>query len=127
MLRRMHDIDQRIKNREASAKEEGEFETLQIVNEMMARGIELLGIDLYKSSATRFIVEEGKIRLPFSSLKGVGESAALSLEDAKNTGGEYISIDDLQDRAKVSSAVIDTLRQVGALRGLPESSQTTLF
>ena len=103
------------------------FETLQIVNEMMARGIELLGIDLYKSSSTRFVVEEGKIRLPFSSLKGVGESAALSLEDAKKTGGEYISIDDLQDRAKVSSAVIDTLRQVGALRGLPESSQTTLF
>nr|WP_291502299.1 PolC-type DNA polymerase III [Acutalibacter sp.] len=127
VLRRMHDIDQRIKNREASAKEEGEFETLQIVNEMMARGIELLGIDLYKSSSTRFVVEEGKIRLPFSSLKGVGESAALSLEDAKKTGGEYISIDDLQDRAKVSSAVIDTLRQVGALRGLPESSQTTLF
>ena len=127
VLRRMRDIDQRIKNREASAKEEGEFETLQIINEMMARGIELLGVDLYKSSAKRFVVEDGKIRLPFSSLKGVGEAAAVSLEDAKNSGGEYISIDDLQDRAKVSSAVIDTLKEVGALRGLPESSQTSLF
>ena len=38
-----------------------------------------------------------------------------------------MSIDDLQDRAKVSSAVIDTLKEVGALRGLPESSQTSLF
>ena len=93
----------------------------------MARGIELLGVDLYKSSAKRFVVEDGKIRLPFSSLKGVGEAAAVSLEDAKNSGGEYISIDDLQDRAKVSSAVIDTLKEVGALRGLPESSQTSLF
>ncbi len=127
VLRRMRDIDQKIKNREASAKEEGEFETLQIINEMMARGIELLGVDLYKSSAKRFVVEDGKIRLPFSSLKGVGDAAALSLEDAKNSGGEYISIDDLQDRAKVSSAVIDTLKEVGALRGLPESSQTSLF
>lgn len=127
VLGRMRDIDRRIKNREASAKEEGEFETLQIVNEMMARGIELLGIDLYKSSAKRFQVEDGKIRLPFSSLGGVGEAAALSLEAAKDSGGEYISVEDLQDRAKVSSAVIDTLREVGALRGLPESSQTTFF
>ena len=73
------------------------------------------------------LVEDGKIRLPFSSLSGVGEAAAISLREARDTGGEYISIDDLQSRAKVSSAVIDTLREVGALSGLPESSQTTLF
>ncbi len=125
--RKMQELDQKIKNREASAKEEAEFETLQIINEMMARGIELLTVDLYKSSATRFLVEAGKIRLPFSSLKGVGDAAAASLQEARKTGGEYISIDDLQARAKVSSAVIDTLRAVGALNGLPESSQTTLF
>ena len=127
VLRRMRDIDQKIKNREASTKEEGEFETLQIINEMMARGIELLGIDLYKSSATSFLVEDGRIRLPFSSLKGVGDAAAASIEEARKSGGEYISVDDFQERAKVSSAVIDTLREVGALSGLPESSQTTLF
>ena len=54
------------------------------------------------------MVEEGEIRLPFSSLAGVGEAAAFSLREARETGGEYISIDDLQARAKVSSAVIDT-------------------
>ena len=73
------------------------------------------------------VVEEGEIRLPFSSLAGVGEAAAFSLREARETGGEYISIDDLQARAKVSSAVIDTLREAGSLSGLPESSQTTLF
>lgn len=125
--RRMNDLDQRIKNREASAKDEGEFDTLQIINEMMARGIQLAGVDLYKSAATSFLVEDGKIRLPFSSLKGVGESAAESLAQARESGGEYISVDDLQSRAKVSTAVIDTLRAVGALKDLPESSQITLF
>ena len=124
---RMQDLDQRIKNREASAKEESEFETLQIINEMMARKIQLLPVDLYKSSASQFLVEEGKIRLPFSSLKGVGEAAAASLEEARKSGGEYISVDDVQARAKVSTAVIDTLRGVGALSGLPESNQITLF
>ncbi len=125
--RKMKELDTKIKNREASAKEEGEFGTLQIINEMLARKIELLPVDLYKSDAVKFLVEDGKIRLPFSSLGGVGGAAAFSLADARKTGGEYISVDDLQSRSKVSSAVIETLRGVGALNGLPESSQITLF
>ncbi len=127
VARKMQELDTKIKNREASAKEESEFSTLQIINEMLARKIELLPVDLYQSDATKFLVEDGKIRLPFSSLGGVGGAAAISLMEARQTGGEYISIDDLQSRAKVSSAVIETLRSVGALVGMPESSQTTLF
>ena len=127
VFRKMKDLDVKIKNREASPKEEGEFGMLQIINEMLARGITLRPVDLYKSEAKKFVVEEGEIRLPFSSLAGVGEAAAFSLREARETGGEYISIDDLQARAKVSSAVIDTLREAGSLSGLPESSQTTLF
>lgn len=124
---KMKEIDLKIKNHEASAKEESEFATLQIINEMLARGIELLPVDLYRSHANKFLVEERKIRLPFSSLGGVGEAAAVGLMEARESGGAYISIDDLQGRAKVSSAVIDTLRLAGALSGLPESSQTSLF
>lgn len=127
VFRKMKDLDLKIKNREASQKEEGEFESLQVVNEMLARGISVRPVDLYRSEAKKFVVEEGEIRLPFSSLAGVGEAAAFSLREARDSGGEYISIDDLQARAKVSSAVIDTLREAGALAGLPESSQTTLF
>ena len=127
VFRKMKDLDLKIKNREASQKEEGEFESLQVVNEMLARGISVRPVDLYRSEAKKFVVEEGEIRLPFSSLAGVGEAAAFSLREARDSGGEYISIDDLRARAKVSSAVIDTLREAGALAGLPESSQTTLF
>ena len=57
----------------------------------------------------------------------MGDAAAVSLVEARQTGGDYISIDDLQARSKVSSAVIDTLREAGALSGLPESSQISLF
>ena len=127
VVQKMRELDAKIKNNEASDKETNVYDSLQVVNEMLARGIQFLPVDLYRSEAKRFVMEDGKIRLPFSSLAGVGESAALSLREARDSGGEYISIDDLQVRAKVSSAVIDTLREAGSLAGMPESSQTSLF
>ncbi len=125
--RRMKEIDMKMKEKQASAKEEAAYSTFQIINEMLARGIELLPVDLHKSDAKKFLVEDGKIRLPFSSLSGVGEAAAHSLWEACRDGGDFISVDELQSRAKVSSAVIETLKNAGALQGLPDSSQTTLF
>ena len=121
----MKEIQQ--KGHDATAKEEAAFTTFQIVNEMLARGIEVLPIDLYRSDAKRYLVEEGKIRLPFSSMSGVGEAAATSLQQARESGGEFISVDDLQVRAKVSRAVIAMLQETGALKGLPQSSQMSLF
>lgn len=123
--RRMNEIN--MKGKEASAKEQSEYGTLQIVNEMLARGIQVLPVDLYKSDARKFLVESGKIRLPFLSLAGIGEAAANSLANAKNSGGKYLSVEDLQSRSKVSKSVIDTLAQAEVLDGLPKSSQMTLF
>jgi DNA polymerase-3 subunit alpha (Gram-positive type) len=123
--RRMNEI--RMKGKEASKKEEDEYASFQIVNEMLARGVEVLPIDLYRSDSRKFLVEDGKIRLPFSALSGVGGAAANSLAQARETGGPYISIDDLQARSKVSKSVIESLQGVGALQGLPESSQMTFF
>ena len=123
--RRMNEIS--MKGKEASAKEEAAYSTFQIANEMLARGIEVLPVDLYKSDAKKYVVENGKIRLPFSSLAGVGEAAANALAEARETGGPYISVDDLQARSKVSKAVIEMLEQAGSLKELPASSQMTLF
>ena len=123
--RRMSEIS--MKGKEASVKEEAAYATFQIVNEMLARGIEVLPIDIYQSDARKYLVEDGKIRLPFSSLSGVGEAAANSLAEARETGGPFISIDDLQSRSKVSKSVIEGLQAAGALEGLPASSQMTLF
>lgn len=123
---KMNNIKQKQSVHEATAKDEAEFQTLQIVNEMMARKIEFLPVDIYKSEAKMFNVEDGKIRLPFSSLPGVGGAAADSLaETGKHT--EYLSIEDMQIKTKVTKAVIETLKDVGVLKDLPESSQMSLF
>ena len=109
-----------------SAKEKQMFPFYQVINEMLTRGIELLPVDLYQSDAKRYRIEDGKIRLPFGSLDGVGEAAAESLQHARD-GGPYISVEDLRIRSKISKSVIETLRAVGALDCLPETSQITLF
>ncbi|MEM1483871.1 PolC-type DNA polymerase III [Oscillospiraceae bacterium PP1C4] len=109
-----------------TAKDESVLTILQIIHECQARGIEFLPVDLYKSHFSTYAVEDGKIRLPFMSLKGVGEAAAKSLwETAK--AEQFISADDISNRAGVSKAVIEMLRGAGALGDLPETSQVTFF
>ena len=101
--------------------------SLQLVNEMLERGYEFLPIQLGKSYASKYTVEDGKVRLPFSSLKGVGGSAAEALEKVTIHGEDYLSIEELQAASGVGSSVIDKLREVGALGDLPESSQVSFF
>ena len=116
-----------MKGKEASKKEEDAYTTFQIVNEMLARGIQILRWIFTKSHAKKYLVEErGKIRLPFMSpFRCVGEAAANSLYEAKFCR-PYISVDDLQGRSKVSKSVIETLDAAGSLKDLPASSQNDL-
>ncbi len=123
---RMNQIKQMQQNHESTDKDDKDYQTLQIVNEMLARGVQILPVDIYKSDAKMFVVEDGKIRLPFSSLPGVGEAAAISLAN-EGKKGEYLSIEDMQVKTKVTKAVVETLASVGVLQGMPETSQLSLF
>ena len=123
---RMNRIKQMQQNHESTDKDDKDYQTLQIVNEMLARGVQILPVDIYKSDAKMFVVEDGKIRLPFSSLPGVGEAAAISLAN-EGKKGEYLSIEDMQVKTKVTKAVVETLASVGVLQGMPETSQLSLF
>ncbi|HHX18792.1 MAG TPA: PolC-type DNA polymerase III, partial [Clostridium sp.] len=107
-------------------KEKNVLTILEVVNEMYARGINFLPIDLYESDATKFQIVDDGIRPPLNSLQGLGNAAAQNIVEARNEG-EFISIDDLRIRSKISKAVIEILQNNGCLKGLPESNQISLF
>ncbi len=122
----IREVNQRLRE-EKNAKDEDTLVSLQIVNEMLQRGYRFLPIELGKSRASKYVVEDGKVRLPFTALKGVGETAAIALEKATIDGQEYISIEELQQASGVSSAIMEKLRDAGALGSLPDTSQVSFF
>lgn len=114
------------KGKEASKKELDIYNNLLIFNEMMARGIEVLPVDLKHSHAMKFLPENGKMRLPFGALSGVGEKAAYSIYEAAQKG-DYISKEDFAASAGVSKTIIEKLSELGALSDLPDTNQMSLF
>jgi DNA polymerase-3 subunit alpha (Gram-positive type) len=114
------------KGKGATAIEENQATILEVALEMIERGIDFLPCDLYKSEATRCVIEEQGIRLPFTALGGTGEAAARGIVQARRQG-EFVSVEDLKKRSGISSAVIAKLEEYGCLDGMVKSSQLSLF
>ena len=109
-----------------SAKEEAKLEALQLILELMCRGIEILPVDARKSKATAYVVEDGKIRLPLNVVPGCGENAAVKLKDAI-ASDEELSIDEIQQISGVNGSVIEKLKELGVFAGFHQSAQYSLF
>ena len=119
------DIETRSQKNEASPKETQSLPVLQLVNGAYARGIGFLPVDLEKSTADEYVPENGKIRLPFSALAGLGENAAANIVAARDEE-PFFSVEDMKTRAKLTSAVVEILRQNHVLDGVNETDQMTM-
>ena len=115
-----------VKGGDKTAKENDTLETLFVVNEMFCRGFLFLPVDLHLSHYKNYLIEKDKIRLPFNSLKGLGEVFAKKLYQS-GLQGEYVSLEDLVKRTGISKAVVQSLKEIGALKGLPETNQISLL
>ena len=124
VLAKMNEI--KAKGKEATKKELDTYDTLLIFNEMLARGIEILPIDIKHSHAMKFLPEDGKMRLPFGALSGVGEKAAYSIYEAAQKGN-FVSREDFTVEAGVSKTIIQNLAELGAMSDLPDTNQMSLF
>ncbi len=114
------------KGNEMSDKEKNVITIMEVCNEMYARGLKFLSVDLYKSHATKFIPTPEGLLPPLNALPGLGTNAANAITKAREDG-EFWSIDDLQQRSKSTKTVIEVLRNAGVLKGMRESSQVSFF
>lgn len=120
-------IEIQSKGYEATNKELGQLESLKVCLEATARGIKFLPIELDKSNATVWNVKDDtSIYPPFASIDGLGDTVAKNIV-VEREKGDFLSIEDLQKRAKISGTLIEKLRSMGILDGMDESSQLSLF
>ncbi|MBR3255912.1 MAG: PolC-type DNA polymerase III [Clostridia bacterium] len=123
---KMKEIELKNQKKEATKAEQDMYDDLEIVLEMYERGFEFLPVDLYKSDATKFKIEDEKLRPPLNSIPGFGTVAAQGIVNARKEG-KFMSIDDLKVRAKIGASGADLLKQFGCLDGMSQSNQLSLF
>ncbi|MGL5355524.1 MAG: PolC-type DNA polymerase III [Cetobacterium sp.] len=107
-------------------KKKAQLAVCEIIVEMHARGFEFLNLDIYKSHGNRFIIEDGKIRVPLMALNGLGSSVMDNILRERELG-RFISYEDLKRRTKTSQTTVDKLKEFNCIEALSETNQTTLF
>ena len=119
--------DIQLKGYEATNKEQGILESLKVCLEATARGIKFVPIELDKSNATVWNVkDETSIYPPFASIDGLGDTVANNIVKERQKQN-FLSIEDLQNRCKISATLIDKMKSMKILDGMDESSQLSLF
>ncbi|UII57447.1 PolC-type DNA polymerase III [Cytobacillus spongiae] len=114
------------KGLEASPKEKNLLTVLELSLEMVERGYSFTKVDLYRSSASEFIIDGNSLIPPFNSIPGLGTNAALNIVKAR-AEGEFLSKEDLQQRGKISKTILEYLDNHGCLESLPDQNQLSLF
>ncbi|MDU3423095.1 MAG: PolC-type DNA polymerase III [Peptostreptococcus sp.] len=111
----------------ATAKENNQYTILEVVVEMLCRGIEMEKVDIYRSHPTDFQLDgDKKILPPMVALQGMGENAALSIAREREKGA-FLSKEDLIKRTKVSKTVVEKLSEHGSLDGMSDKNQLSFF
>ncbi len=121
---KMKEID--LLGNNATQKDKTMYPVLELVLEMYERGLTFLPMDLYKSDAKKFKIENGALRPPLNSIPGLGTVAAEGIQRAREED-KFMSIDDLKIRAKIGDSVTELLKKYKCLEGMSQSNQLSLF
>ncbi|MDE6473457.1 MAG: PolC-type DNA polymerase III [Ureaplasma sp.] len=111
-----------------TTKEKDLYPIYEVALEAKLRGINILNIDLKKSKAIDFIIdnETNTIICPFVCLDGLGDVVAKSIADARDEK-EFVSIEDFISRTKVTKQHLEKFKSLGILKDLDETDQLSLF
>lgn len=111
-----------------TARDEGIRKVLEVAEEMYARDIKIDKADLYKSDARKFTLSEKEsyILPPLSAVDNVSEAMALDIVEERQKG-EFISVEDFNNRTKVNKNALESLKNFGIIEGMGEENQMSLF
>lgn len=110
----------------ATKKEQDTMKDMKIVQEMYARDLEFMPIDLYTAKAHRFQIIDNKLMPALDTIEGLGDKAADAVVEAA-AEGKFLSKDDFRQRTKVSKTVIDLMDDMELFGDIPNSNQMSLF
>ena len=104
------------------------LDELAIALEMCLRGYSFKQVDINKSEVKNFILSEDKkaLYLPFTAVSALGEAAAQSVVDARNSY-PFTSKKDVQKRTKLNKTTFDKLKSIGALDSLDDEENSSLL
>ena len=122
-------IEIQSKGYDATNKDQAVLETLKLSLEATARGFKFGSLDINKSDAVNFLIDEEDDHVlipPFKTLDGLGDAVAKKIIEERNIKPFY-SVEDFQNRGKVNATTIEKLRTLGLFEGMPETSQLSLF
>ena len=109
-----------------TAKDKDALVSYEIANEMLERGFAFSKVDLEKSESHDYIIDGNTLIPPFSIVPGLGDNVANKIVQARKEK-PFLSIEDFSKRGSVSSTVVEYLREMGTLKGLPEKAQLSFF
>ena len=126
IARKMEEIEEKQKKKEATANDDAQHSILLLVREAILRGVKFLPIDLYKSHSRYFLPEAEGIRMPFLALAGLGDTVANKIVEVREEG-EIFSVEELRRKAGLSKTIVELLRSRGVFGGLQETDQYSFF
>lgn len=110
----------------ASQTEKNQLTVLEVVYEIFARGYEFSMPILGVTHPLKFNAVDGKVNIPYRAFNGIGDNAALSLDEAYKEE-PFFSIDDVRSRTKLAEKNIDELAEYGVFGNIPNSAQVSIL
>ena len=112
-----------IQNMESkTAKDDDLYTALQIALEMTLRGIKFLPVDIMKSDAVNFTIEDGNLRIPFIAVDKLGEAVALDIVKNREDRA-FSSKADVKRRTRLNQSLYQEFEIMRAFGDLPDEDK----
>lgn len=122
---KINEIETMIKNKskDVTDKDKDLLTELHIALEMVLRGYSFRQINLEKSKATDFTIDEDKksLYLPFIAIDSLGETVAKSIEEARSEA-PFISKKDFETRTSINKTQYAKMHTLGVFDDLPDEN-----